>query len=86
MDELLKWIGVLGLRTVSLGWQIWTFHYQNQPLLRGAANLSVDADGPTIQAKVWNAGRVPIYLTDVELAFPDADPEEPPELPRCKSP
>ena len=76
LDVLVKVLGVLGfvIACGSLFWHIWT--YRDARTERIGAKLSwgttIELPQASMYADIWNAGRVPVFVSSVKLAWGDA--------------
>ena len=71
-DSVAEWLGVLGFLVAlfAVAWQIWTYFDARRPKIGAEAVFSEEVGRKygTLSLDVWNAGRVPVYITDVFLA------------------
>ncbi len=74
-DKIAAWLGFAGflLALASLTWQCVSFLLQRRE--RVSAELwfvkEIDGSSPGIVLRVWNSGRIPVYIQKAEVCFGD---------------
>lgn len=75
LDVALKALGVLGflIASGSLSWQIWTYRDARRERIGARLSWGATSEFPQISmfVDIWNAGRVPVFVTAVQLAWRD---------------
>ena len=75
LDVLVKVLGVLGFLIAcgSLFWHIWTYRdtWRERIGAKLSWGTSIESPQASMYADIWNAGRVPVFVSAVELAWGD---------------
>jgi hypothetical protein len=70
-EKIAAWVGVagFGLALVSLIWQVISFRAERREKVSAELScvISAGCPSPVMLLKVWNSGRTPVYIEQVEL-------------------
>ena len=75
-------IATLGfiLASISLGWQISTYHKTHEERIKGKLSITIitirpSENVPVLHLEIWNDGHIPVYIKSVTLNWGDEEPK-----------